>query len=665
MILRSDPAEVARAIRVLFQSGDVVEMRIPKTEREGVVSGYFSDHAALAKAVVARNGDPGIYVAINPVIPALLARCSNRIKSRVRVTTSDKDIIRRRWLPIDCDPARPADISSTDEEHEAALERARDIRMMLSEEGWPAPILADSGNGAHLLYPIDLPNDAAATALVAGVLAGLAKRFDDMRVKIDPTMSNAARICKCYGTISRKGDDTPDRPHRLSKIIDAPNTVTPVPRELLEEMAATVTPAPAPVRNTAPTAGRFDLEGFVARHLQAREPVAYQGGRKWVLEACPFNPEHIDGSAAIFESGGKSLGFKCQHHSCHGKHWQDVRALFEPRAERRQPEPHQTATPTKPEPPKDKRAPFQLIVRAAAEIYDADYPEPVAIVPPILYPGLTLLAGRTKVGKSWLAMDLALSLVQGTAFGGHLNPPDAVLVLYVSLEERPRQTRARLRKLTPQGEFLRSLQFIHELPPLMSGGAAVLDAELVRHPARVVIVDSLLGITKAAGRKNMDALQTDYNIVNTLREVAERNNVGLVLIAHTRKAAGDYFVDLVQGTTGTTAAADAVWVLLKKSDGTGILNVTGREVEDRIYGLRREGPLWRITGEGEEFTQTEERGEILELLRENGAMKPMAIARALQKRVPAIQKLLRKLLDDGLVTRKKYGEYQLLGGGTV
>src|SRR5262249_31101682 len=119
------------------------------------------------------------------------------------------------------------------------------------------------------------------------------------------------------------------------------------------------------------------------------------------------------------------------------------------------------------------------------------------------------------------------------------------------------------------------------------------------------------------------------------------------------------------GTSGTTAAADAVWVLLKKSDGTGTLNVTGREVEDRIYGLTREGPLWRIAGEGEEFTQTEERREILELLRENGPMKPMPIARALQKRVPAIQKLLGKLRDDGLVVRQKYGQYAFLGGGTV
>ena len=83
-----------------------------------------------------------------------LARCSNRIKSRARTTTSDKDIARRRWLLIDCDAVRPADISSTDTEHEAALlPRPRDIRRVLGRrKACPRQLLADSGNGGHLLY---------------------------------------------------------------------------------------------------------------------------------------------------------------------------------------------------------------------------------------------------------------------------------------------------------------------------------------------------------------------------------------------------------------------------------------------------------------------------------------------------------------------------------
>jgi hypothetical protein len=72
-------------------------------------------------------------------------------------------------------------------EHEAAIERAREIRAVLAEEGWPAPILADSGNGAHLLYPLVLPNDEASAKLVERALKALAARFNDDVVKIDQT----------------------------------------------------------------------------------------------------------------------------------------------------------------------------------------------------------------------------------------------------------------------------------------------------------------------------------------------------------------------------------------------------------------------------------------------------------------------------------------------
>jgi hypothetical protein len=59
MKLRSDPKEIARALGLLFRADDVVEMRVPKTEREGTVSGYFTDHGELAKQLAARNGDAG------------------------------------------------------------------------------------------------------------------------------------------------------------------------------------------------------------------------------------------------------------------------------------------------------------------------------------------------------------------------------------------------------------------------------------------------------------------------------------------------------------------------------------------------------------------------------------------------------------------------------
>ena len=220
---KADRNEVERAISLLFEPGDVVEVRIPKT-RVGVVAGYFDDLSAMAAAICRRRREvPGgrRLLRAQQVNPALLGRAYNRLKEHAEYTTADNNILGRRWLPIDLDPVRPAGISSSDEEHAAAIQRARTIADDMARSG-AVPIIADSGNGAHLLYRIDLPNDQEALAFVSGALAELDRRYSDDAVKVDVTSANAARIWKAYGTVARKGDSIPGRPHRLSRILEVP-----------------------------------------------------------------------------------------------------------------------------------------------------------------------------------------------------------------------------------------------------------------------------------------------------------------------------------------------------------------------------------------------------------------------------------------------------------
>jgi len=221
---RPNLAEIKRGISLLFSPGDVVEVRIVKTDKFGTVSGYFNDFDAMAQAIFEADQKylpDGIYYTLNEVNPRLLGRSCNRLRERCDLTTSDKDILSRRWLPIDCDPVRPAGVSSSDEEHEAALARARLIAAERPKD-WGEPILADSGNGAHLLYQANMPNDPETLRLVELALADLDKRYSDTKVKIDVKCGNAARIWKAYGTAVRKGDSIPGYPHRISQILEAP-----------------------------------------------------------------------------------------------------------------------------------------------------------------------------------------------------------------------------------------------------------------------------------------------------------------------------------------------------------------------------------------------------------------------------------------------------------
>ncbi|HIH02624.1 MAG TPA: hypothetical protein HA263_01825 [Methanoregulaceae archaeon] len=332
---------VLEALEFLLEPGSVAELRA--LGRDGrVASGYFDDPALLADAAEpmdAAGEHRGIYVTLNPVNPALLARRANRVQSRLSgkdATTADADIVRRRWLPIDVDPVCPSGVSSTAEEHHEACATARRIREGLAELGWPTPVVADSGNGGHLLYRIDLPNDPVSTALVKGALAALDARFSTAAAKVDTANYNAARIWKCYGTVGRKGDSTKDRPHRRSAIVARPYEPGVVSVELLRALAAPLPETETPERlfaaATVPSGGAIDLRGWLDAHgiaVAAEKP--WQGGMLYTLAQCPFSDAHADGAYAVqFPNGAIHAG--CKHDSCGGgtQCWQELRARLEP-----------------------------------------------------------------------------------------------------------------------------------------------------------------------------------------------------------------------------------------------------------------------------------------------------------------------------------------------
>ncbi len=223
MTLIPDRAEILRSLQLLVAPGDIFEIRAIKTKK-ATFSGYYNDWERAADQAFDLNDDPHIaapviYVTLNPCQPDLLARAVNQLKPFAQVTTQDAEIVRRYWLLLDFDAVRPAGISSNNQEHELAIARAAACLEYLSAQGWPLPVSADSGNGGHLLYRVDLPNDAASTELIKRVLQALAAKFDDALVTVDQSVFNASRITKLYGTVTRKGYSTPERPHRLARIL--------------------------------------------------------------------------------------------------------------------------------------------------------------------------------------------------------------------------------------------------------------------------------------------------------------------------------------------------------------------------------------------------------------------------------------------------------------
>ena len=256
-IFETDPAQDrsrARCLSYLKQLGhedSVTEIRIigaawyrgQVTRRnKATLSGYY-DAAHYAQAVQdlqPYNGIGNIYATLNPVAPEIHVRAHNRLVPFPQSTTSDDEVTRINWLPIDIDPYRPSNVPSSTPELHAALARRDEVLDHIESLLGPGHCITGmSGNGAHILIRVDLPNDPPSRAAIKRIGDALVVQFSDPRetgsqiyspprVGLDSTVYNPARIWKLPGTIAVKGDSVAelDRIHRRSTIDLHP--VTPV-----------------------------------------------------------------------------------------------------------------------------------------------------------------------------------------------------------------------------------------------------------------------------------------------------------------------------------------------------------------------------------------------------------------------------------------------------
>ena len=335
----TDANEITHALRLWFQAGDVFEVRVLDAvsadyRREHIESGYFDyEHiSAVPEALKRLLSFRGVYVTVNPVNPDLLARAVNRLRPAGRnPTTADTDIVRRRWLLIDCDPRRASGVSSSNAEHESALAKAREIRDGLSSLGWADPIMTDSGNGAQLMYRIDLPADDG--ELVRRVIGEIAKASSE-QVAIDTSVHNPARIWRLPGTMNCKGDSIPERPHRMARILDEPQDIVTVSREQMQDIVSYQsedTQTDVPDDEWKHTMPAFDLDSWIAQYCpELGSPQPWKGGRKWIFPICPFNEAHTNKSAVLIQEPSGAVAFKCHHNGCSGNDWRALRELREP-----------------------------------------------------------------------------------------------------------------------------------------------------------------------------------------------------------------------------------------------------------------------------------------------------------------------------------------------
>lgn len=330
-----DESMIRRAVHTIKPDGDLFEVRIIGERARGkLASGYFMDADTLLQALDRMDlRRANVYITLNTINEACYSRKQRDHFEITNTTTSDKDIIDYAWLFIDFDPERTKEVSSTDEELNEARQLAGKVKAYLAGMGFEQPVEAMSGNGAHLLYYIGLENTAENTALIQRCLNALDMMFSTDRVKIDTVNYNPSRICKLYGTAAQKGANSPERPHRISAITSGDFPLKQTLKCYLEQLAKAVEETPIePARYNNYDPNGFDLIQFMARNGMTYKEDSNDRARIFKLDHCPFDSNHTDGDAKIFQYNNGAIAFKCHHNSCSEYRWKDVRQKFEPTA---------------------------------------------------------------------------------------------------------------------------------------------------------------------------------------------------------------------------------------------------------------------------------------------------------------------------------------------
>src|SRR5215207_710344 len=216
---------------------------------------------------------------------------------------------------------------------------------------------------------------------------------------------------------------------------------------------------------------------------------------------------------------------------------------------------------------------------SATELMAIEFPEPRWIVPGIVPEGTTILAGKPKMGKSWLALGTSVAVAAGGVALG-TKRVERGAVLYLALEDNPRRLQSRLKKLLPGGAAPEGLELATEWPRLGDGGLDALEAWLNTHPdARLVVIDTLAKFR--TGQTGKSLYKEDYEAVEPLVELAAHHNVAILIVHHLRKLGADDPLDQVSGSMGLTGGADGALVLNReRGRADAYLYVTGRDIEE-------------------------------------------------------------------------------------
>jgi AAA domain len=582
-----------------------------------------------ARRFIARHNSAGsgVYYSLNPT------------KATLRTKASKADIAAIEFLHVDCDPDK-------DETPEAC--KARVLKRVAAYEHDPT-FVVDSGNGLQLLWRLDqvVPlNSADDIADIEARNYALAEAFN-----ATPSTRNVDRILRLPGTTNfpnaakRKLGrvkcrarllQVNDRSYRLRLFPPKPST-TPTNNnsdaapiaEMPRNVQALLFHRGAKGQRVAGYKDRNALTfAFLTGAIRAGVPDAA------IIDAC------LDSNfagCAVYEHIKDNGRRKCAE--------RQLQRAREKAGEYR-----------------NKAAANTVVAINAEALRTTEFAPIKYTVPGYIVEGVTILAGKPKVGKSWLLLGTAIAVASGTkTLNESCIQGD---VLYCALEDNPRRLKSRMKKLLGglNQPWPKRLDFWTRMPRLGDGGLEKLKEWIVQAKRpRLISLDTLAKVKARAKKEQQSAYDADYDAISDLRDFAGKYGVAIILAHHLRKLDADDPFDTVSGTLGLTGAADSILVL-KRGQGQVVLYGKGRDLPDfeKAVEFDKERCTWTVKGDAKTVQVSEQRQAVIDAMRRvGGVLTPKVIEYETGMQAGNVRWLLHMLAQDGDIVREGRGRYRL------
>lgn len=289
---------------------------------------------------------------------------------------------------------------------------------------------------------------------------------------------------------------------------------------------------------------------------------------------------------------------------------------------------------------------------SASELLLTDFPEPEWRLKDLLPPGLGGLGSRPKLGKSWLALQIAIAVSLGATMWGRTTR--RTRVFYLALEDNARSLKERLQSQRADGDMW--LDFVDEWPAVTSlESLIVLEALIRERQYGLVIIDT---ITRVLGRADVMNQSAMADIFSQLHKLAKDSGVTLLLIDHHKKgvdqAHGDCIDDFMGATSKTGILDFAMGLYRQRGERAATLRIDGRVMRDAALALQWDHELtcWQCIGDARDVAKDSVQGEILEALRElGGSATTMKMADYTKRHKGTISRELAELVAKGRILR--------------